>query len=62
MYREMFETRNSGNKTSWREIDLNIRTHISHKIGQDQGSGGVSVLCWHATTVLNILWRPHSVR
>ena len=47
----------SGNKTSSGEICFNIRTHASPKVGQDQGSGGVSVLCWHAAPVsLNIFY------
>ena len=46
-YRGMFETQKSGNKTSSGEIGLDIRTHASPKEGQDQVSGGVSVLCWH---------------
>ena len=43
----MFETQKYGNKTSTGEIGLNIRTLASPKVGQDQVSGGVSVLCWH---------------
>ena len=43
-YRGMFETQKSGNKTSSGEIGLDIRTHASPKVGQDQVSGGVSVL------------------
>ena len=31
----MFETQKSGNKTSWGEIGLDIRTHASPKVGQD---------------------------
>ena len=41
----------SGNKTSSGEIGLDIRTHASPKVGQDQVSGGVSVLCLHAAPV-----------
>ena len=38
------------------EIVLNIRTLASRpKEGQDQVSGGVSVLSWHVTPVANIL-------
>ena len=44
----MFETQKSGSKTSSGDIGLNIRTPASPKVGQDQVSGGVSVLCWHA--------------
>ena len=47
-YRGLFETQKSGNKTSSGEIGLDIRTHANPKVGQDQVSGGVSVLCWHA--------------
>ena len=45
-YRGMFETQKSGNKTSSGESGLNIRTIASLNVGQDQVSGGVSVLCW----------------
>ena len=43
----MFETQKYGNtcKTSSGEIGLDIGTHASPKVGQDQVSGGVSVLC-----------------
>ena len=34
-YRGVFETQKSGNKTSSGEIDLNIRTRASPKVGQD---------------------------
>ena len=44
----MFEIQKSGDKTSSVEIGLDIRTHTSPKVGQDQVSRGVSVLCWHA--------------
>ena len=39
----MFEIQKSGDKTSTGEIGLDIRTHVSPKVGQDQVSGGVSV-------------------
>ena len=58
----MFETQKSGNKTSSGEIGLNIRTLASPKVEQDQVSGGVSVLCWHATPVANVLWKPLAIR
>ena len=60
-YRGMFETQKSGNKTSSGEIGLDIRTHASPKVGQDQVSGGVSVLCWHAAPVANVLWKPRII-
>ena len=43
-YRGVFEIQKSGDKTSSGEIGLDIRTHASPKVGQDQVSGGVSVL------------------
>ena len=43
-YRGVFEIQRSGDKTSSGEIGLDIRTHASPKVGQDQVSGGVSVL------------------
>ena len=52
----MFKTQKSGNKTSSGEIGLNIRTTACPKVGQDQVSGGVSVLRWHAAAVTNVLW------
>ena len=40
-YRGVFEIQKSGDKTSLGEIGLDIRTHASPKVGQDQVSGGV---------------------
>ena len=57
-YRGVFEIQKSGDKTSSGEIGLNIRTHASPKVGQDQVSGGVSVPCRHATPVADALWKP----
>ena len=50
-YRGVFEIQKSGDKISSGEIGLDIRTHASPKVGQDQVSGGVSVLCWHAANM-----------
>ena len=61
-YRGMFEIQKSGDKTSSGEIGLDIRTHASPKVGQDQVSGGVSVLCWHAAPVAYVLWKPCTIR
>ena len=61
-YRGMFEIQKSGDKTSSGEIGLDIRTHASPKVGQDQVSGGVSVLCWHAAPVAYGLWKPCTIR
>ena len=61
-YRGIFETQKSGNKTSSGEIFLNIRTLASPNVGQDQVSGGVSVLCWYAAPVANDLWKPLAIR
>ena len=52
----MFEIQKSEDKTSSGEIGLDIRTHASPKVGQDQVSGGVSVLCWHAAPVAYVLY------
>ena len=57
-YRGVLEMQRSGDKTSSGDIGLNIRTLASPKVGQDQVSGGVSVLCWHAAPVANVLWKP----
>ena len=38
------------------------KTHASPKVGQDQVSGGESVLCWHAAPVANVLWKPGTIR
>ena len=61
-YRGVFEIQKSGDKTSLGEIGLDIRTHASPKVGQDQVSGGVSVLCWHAAPVAYVLWKPCTIR
>ena len=58
----VFEIQKSGDKTSSGEIGLDIRTHASPKVGQDQVSGGVSVLCWHAAPVAYVLWKPCTIR
>ena len=34
----------------------------SSKVGQDQVSGGISVLCWHAAPVAYVLWKPFTIR
>ena len=49
-------------QTSLREIGLDIRTHASPKVGQDQVSGGVSILCWHAAPVAYVQWKPCTIR
>ena len=61
-YRGMFEIQKSGDKTSSGEIGLDIRTHACPIVGQDQVSGGVSVLCWHAAPVAYVLWKPYKIR
>ena len=52
----------SANKTSTGDTHLDIRTHSSPKVGQNQVSGGVSVLCWHAAPVANVEWKPLAMR
>ena len=62
-YQGMVETQESGDKTSTGEIGLNIRTlEKVPKWGQDQMLGGVRVLCWHAATFANVLWKPHVIK
>ena len=61
-YRGVFEIQWSGDKTSSGEIGLDIRTHASPKVGQDQVSGGVSVLRWHAAPVAYVPWKPRAIR
>ena len=61
-YRGVFEIQRTGDKTSSGEIGLDIRTHASPKVGQDQVSGGVSVHCWHAAPVAYVLWKPCTIR
>ena len=61
-YRGVFETQESGNKTSSGEIGIDIRTHACPEVGQDQVSGGVSVICWHTASVANVLCKPHTIR
>ena len=61
-YRGVFEIQRPGDKTSPGEIGLDIRTHASPKVGQDQVSGGVSVLFWHAAPVAYVLWKPCTIR
>ena len=51
----MFEIQKSWIKTSSGEIGLDIRTHVSPKVGQDQVSGGVSFLCWHDAPIAKFL-------
>ena len=60
-YRGMFEIQQSGDKTKSGEIGLDIRTHASPKVGHDQVSGGVSVLCWYAAPVAYVLWKPCTI-
>ena len=61
-YRGMFAIQKFGQKTSSGGIGLDIRTQASPKVGQDQMSGGVSVLCWHAALVAYVLWKPCTIR
>ena len=61
-YRGVFGIQGAGDKTSSGEIGLDIRTHASPKVGHDQMSGGVSVLCWHTAPVAYVLWKPCTIR
>ena len=42
--------------------DRNIRLHASPIVEQDKVSGEVSVLCWHAAPVANVLWKLRAKR
>ena len=57
-YRGMFETQKSGNKTSSGDNGLNIRILANPKMGQDQVSGGVSVLCFLIHSYRSIIIPP----
>ena len=57
-YRGMLEIHKYGDKTSSGEIGLDVITHASPKVGQDQVSGGVSVPCWHSIPFADALWKP----
>ena len=57
-YRGIFESQKSGNKTSSGQIGLDIRTHASPEVGQDQVSGGVSFFCCHVAPVAYIILEP----
>ena len=54
----MFEVQKSENKTCLEETSLNIRTHASPQVGQDQLSVGVGTLCWLTAPVSNVPWKP----
>ena len=56
----MFEIQKSGDKTSSGEIGLDIRTHASLKVGQDQVSGGVNVLCKVLTKNVHVQYESTS--
>ena len=41
---------------------LKMKNICKSQKGQDQVSRGVSVLCWHAAPVGNVLWKPLVIR
>ena len=45
-----------------RQVQEKLVSTLEHmqfpKAGQDQVSGGVSVLCWHIAPVAYVLWKP----
>ena len=43
-----------------RDWSHHLNTCKSHIVGQDQMSAGVSFLCWHSLTVINVLWKPRN--
>ena len=57
-YRGIFETQKVRRHGKFRrEWSQHLNTYKFH-IGEDQVSGGVSVLCWLAAPVTNVLWKP----
>ena len=61
-YRGMFETQNVCRRDKFRtEWSQHIKKCKS-QMGQDQVSVGVSVLCWLAAPVVNVLWKPPGSR
>ena len=60
-YRGILGTQKSGINTCSGKIDLNIRILAILKLGQDQVSRGISVLCWNAAPVANVLRRPRTI-
>ena len=46
-----------------RQVQERLVSTLEHmQLGQDQVSGGVSVLCWHAAPVAYVLWKPCTIR
>ena len=49
-----------------RQVQERLVSTLEHmqvpKWDQDQVSGGVSVLCWHAAPVAYVLWKPCTIR
>ena len=62
----MFEIQKSGDKTSSGEIGLDIRTHASPKVGQDQVFGvewsGIGCLTSQLTIFQSYMWRHIDVQ
>ena len=58
------DVRNSNvrNKVVSGELCLNITTLANPKVGLDQVSGGVSVLCWHAAPVASVICKSLAIR
>ena len=48
------------NRSQHSSIHLSRSLYLNPKVGQDQMSGGASVLCLHAAPVSNALWKPQA--
>ena len=55
----MFETQKIRKQYKFRRSWSQHQTIFKSQLEQDQVSWGVSVLCWHATSVANVLWKPY---
>ena len=63
-YRLIFEFQKSVNISSGVQssVSCNIRIHVNPTVGLGQVSRGVSVLCWHAAPVENVLRKLRASR
>ena len=60
-YREILETQKSGDMTNSGEIGHNIRPNQVPKLDRTS-CRGVSVLCWYAAPIANVLWKLRVIR
>ena len=60
-YRGMFETQKVRRHDKFRKEWSQHYNKCKSQMGQDQVSGGVSVLFWLAAPVANVLWKPPGI-